>query len=162
MSNSAIPRTIALLAPLSMEFSRQEYWSGLPFPSLGDLPDPGIKPRSPGLQADSLLLEPPGKPIYHQRAYQIISHSASFNFPHNSVGKESTCNAGDPSSIPGLGRSPRKGKGYPLQYSSLENSMNTPRGGKELDMTERLSLHFTFQHNWFPGNFVFYLRHLKA
>ena len=117
MSNSAIPRTIALLAPLSMEFSRQEYWSGLPFPSLGDLPDPGIKPRSPGLQADSLLLEPPGKPIYHQRAYQIISHSASFNFPHNSVGKESTCNAGDPSSIPGLGRSPGEGIGYPLQYS---------------------------------------------
>ena len=42
---------------------RQEYWSGLPFPSPGDLPDPGIKPRSPLLQADSLLSEPPGKPI---------------------------------------------------------------------------------------------------
>ena len=117
MSNSAIPRTIAHLAPLSMEFSRQEYWRGLPFSSPGELPDPGIKPRSLGLQADSLLPEPPGKPIYHQRAYQFISHSASFSFPHNSVGKESTCNAGDPSSIPGLGRSSGEGIGYPFQYS---------------------------------------------
>ena len=45
-----------------MEFSRQEYWSGLPFPSPGDLPDPGIEPESPALQADSLPSEPPGKP----------------------------------------------------------------------------------------------------
>ncbi|CAI9153348.1 unnamed protein product [Rangifer tarandus platyrhynchus] len=44
-----------------MEFSRQEYWSGLPFPSPGDLPDPGIEPRSPTLQADASLSEPPGK-----------------------------------------------------------------------------------------------------
>ena len=47
MSDSAIPLTIARQAPQSMGFSRQEYWSGLPFPSLGDLPDPGIKPSSP-------------------------------------------------------------------------------------------------------------------
>ena len=46
--------------PLSMKFSRQEYWSGLPFPSPGDLPDPGIEPRSPALQAGSLPSEPPG------------------------------------------------------------------------------------------------------
>ena len=46
-----------------MEFSRQEYWSGLPFPSPGDLADPEIKPRFPALQADSLPSEPPGKPI---------------------------------------------------------------------------------------------------
>ena len=45
-----------------MEFSRPEYWSGQPFPSPGDLPDPGIKPRSPALQADSLPAEPPEKP----------------------------------------------------------------------------------------------------
>jgi len=45
-----------------MEFSRQEYWNRLPFLSPGDLPDPGVKPRSPELQADSLLSEPPGKP----------------------------------------------------------------------------------------------------
>ena len=54
--------TVAHQAPLSMGFSRQEYWSGLPFPSPGDLPDPGIKPRSPALQADALTSEPPGKP----------------------------------------------------------------------------------------------------
>ena len=50
--------TVACQAPLSMGFSRQEHWSGLPFPSPGDLPDPGIKPRSLALQADSLLSEP--------------------------------------------------------------------------------------------------------
>ena len=49
-------------APLSMGFSRQEYWSGLPCPSAGDLPNPGIKPMSPTLQENSLTAEPPGKP----------------------------------------------------------------------------------------------------
>ena len=48
---------VACQAPLSMGFSRQQYWSGLPFPSPGDLPNPGIKPRSPALQADSLPTE---------------------------------------------------------------------------------------------------------
>ena len=51
------PWTVAHQAPLSMKFSRQEYWSGLPFPSLGGLPNPGIEPRSPALQADSLPTE---------------------------------------------------------------------------------------------------------
>ena len=53
--------TVAHQAPPSIGFSRQEYWSGLPFPSPGDLPDPGIEPRSPALQADALTSEPPGK-----------------------------------------------------------------------------------------------------
>ena len=53
----AIPWTIACQAPLSVGFSRQEYWSGLPFPSPGDLPDPGFEPGSPALQADSLPTE---------------------------------------------------------------------------------------------------------
>ena len=57
----ATPWTVAHQAPPSMGFSRQEYWSGLPFPSLGYLPDPGIEPRSPALQADALTSEPPGK-----------------------------------------------------------------------------------------------------
>ena len=56
----ATPWTIACQAPLSMGFSRQEYWSGLPFPSPGYLPDPGFEPRSPALQADSLESEPLG------------------------------------------------------------------------------------------------------
>ena len=56
------PRTVAYQAPPSTEFSRQEYWSGLPFPSPGDLPNPGIEPGSPALEADALTSEPPGKP----------------------------------------------------------------------------------------------------
>ena len=55
------PMDIAHQAPLSMEFSRDEYWSGLPFPSPGDLPDSGIELVSPALQADSLPTEPSGK-----------------------------------------------------------------------------------------------------
>ena len=53
--------TVAYQAPLSMGVSRQEYWSGLPFPSPGDLPDPGIEPGFPTLEADALTSEPPGK-----------------------------------------------------------------------------------------------------
>ena len=53
----ATPWIVAHQAPLSMEFYKQEYWSGLPFPTPGDLPDPGIEPRSPALQADSLPFE---------------------------------------------------------------------------------------------------------
>ena len=61
VSDSATPWTVADQAPLSMGFSRQEYWSGLPFPSPGNLLDPGIEPGSPALQADSLPSEPAGK-----------------------------------------------------------------------------------------------------
>ena len=62
LSNSLCPPwIIALRAPLYMEFSRQEYWNGLPFPSPGDLPDLGIEPGSPALLADSLPSEPPGE-----------------------------------------------------------------------------------------------------
>ena len=57
----ATPWTVAYQAP-STGFSREEYWSGLPFPSPEDLPDPGIEPGSPALQADALPSEPPGKP----------------------------------------------------------------------------------------------------
>ena len=65
----ATPWTVAGQAPRSMEFSRQEYWSGLPFPSPGDLPHTGIEPGSPTLQADSSPSEPPGKPIIHSYIY---------------------------------------------------------------------------------------------
>ena len=61
-------------------------------------------------------------------------------FPGSSAGKESACNEGDLGSIPGLGRSPGEGKGYPLQHSGPENSMDSPWGRKESDTTERLSL----------------------
>ena len=64
------------------------------------------------------------------------------SFPGGSDGKESACNGGDPDSIPGLGRSPGEANGYTLQYSSLENSVYSPWGRKELDTTEQLSLSY--------------------
>ena len=62
--------------------------------------------------------------IFENLASQRDALFFIFNFPDSSVGKESACNAGDPSSIPGSGRSPGEGKGYPLQYSGLENPMD--------------------------------------
>ena len=75
----ATPWTVACQAPLSMAFSRQEYWSGLPFPSPGDLPDPGIEPWSPALEADTLTSEPPGKRCAYSR-YLIFAVWISY-FP---------------------------------------------------------------------------------
>ena len=86
--------TTAHQTPLSVGFSRQEQWSGQPFPSPGGLPDPGIEPRSPVL-----------------------------SFPGDSDGKESACSVGDLGSIPGLGRSPGEGNDNPSQYFCLQNSM---------------------------------------
>ena len=89
MSDFVTPWTLALQAALSMEFSRQEYWSGLPFPSPGDLPDPGMKPRSSTFQADSLPSKPPGKPQGSLKWYlpfkiksntKIILHINMFRF----------------------------------------------------------------------------------
>ena len=65
-------------------------------------------------------------------------------FPDSSVGKESACNAEDPSSIPGLGRSPGEGKGYPLQYSALENSMDCTIHGITKTQTQLSDFHFHF------------------
>ena len=65
--------TVACQTPLSMEFSRQEYSSGLPFPSPGDLPDPGIKPGSPALQTHSLPSEPLGSPSFHVSLAKLFS-----------------------------------------------------------------------------------------
>ena len=71
--------TVARQVPLSMEFSRQEYWSGLPFPYPGNLPNPGIEPRSPALQADSLLSDPLGKPL--SDLYLIIIQEWKWAWP---------------------------------------------------------------------------------
>ena len=73
-----LPWTVTHQAPLSMEFSRQECWSGLPFPSPGDLPDTGIKPRSPELQADSLPSELLGKPIGHTYTYYAYLYKSTY------------------------------------------------------------------------------------
>ena len=96
--------TVAYQAPLSIGFSRQEYWSGLPFPSPGNLPDPGVEPTSPvspALQADPLPPRHQGRP----------GRSSPASFPDGSEGKESTCHAGDSAQgglSPGSGRSPEK------------------------------------------------------
>ena len=74
------PWTVAYQAPPSMGFSRQEYWSGVPFPSPGDLPDPGIEPGSPAFQAGALTSEPPGKPEkYVKSIYNLTYLSVIFN-----------------------------------------------------------------------------------
>ena len=71
----AILWTVAYQAPPSMGFSRREYWSGLPFPIPGNLPDPGIEPGSPTLQVDALISEPPGKQNYTKKIFMTqINH----------------------------------------------------------------------------------------
>ena len=81
----------------------------------------------------------------HTQIGILFSHEKSF--PGDSDGKESACNVGDLGSNPGLGTSPRERKGYPLQYSGLEDFMNySPWHQKELDMTEQLSL--SNHHNY--------------
>ena len=71
----ATPWTVAHQAPPSTGFSRQQYWSGLPFPSPGDLPDPGIEPRSPALQADALTSEPVPSSDFHHFSRTIATAS---------------------------------------------------------------------------------------
>ena len=85
----ATPWTVAHQAPLSLGFSRQDYWSGWPFPSSGDLPSPGIELESPALQADSSPSQPPGKPkgnrcdIYKFRGFGESSEALPFK--HTSI-----------------------------------------------------------------------------
>ena len=98
-----------------MEFSGQEYWSGLSFPSPGDLSNPGIKSGSPTLWADSLPCEPPAKPK-KKKVYLVLDYAGG------SVSKESACNAGDPGSIPGSGRSSQRRKGQPTPVFLLRKS----------------------------------------
>ena len=104
-------------APVSMGFPRQEYWSGLPFPSSWDLPHPGIESMSPALAGRFFIPSPPVKPVRVQIHLQYI-----LGFPGGSVVKKLFVNAGDIEGmdlIPGLVRSPGERKGNPLQYSYL-------------------------------------------
>ena len=80
-------RNVAYQAPLSMESSRQEYWSGWPFPSPGDHPNPGIEPGSPALQADSLPSGPLGKPLGNIQVQKKLCESHM-----KKSGKENDCN----------------------------------------------------------------------
>ena len=106
-----------------MEFFSNEYWSGLPFPSPRDLPNPGIQPTSPALAGGLFTTEPPGKLFYHNIRKNKLE-GFSLGFPGGSDSKVSACSVGDLGSIPGLGKSPGEGNGNPLQYSCLENSMD--------------------------------------
>ena len=84
----AIPWIVAYQSPQSMEFSRQEYWSGLPFPSPGDLPDPGIKPESPTLQADALPSEPPGKSLTLKKITDKYIRTKQFLYLQRTLGEK--------------------------------------------------------------------------
>ena len=95
-----------------MGFPRQEPWSGLPFPSPGDLPNPVVEPRRPTLQVDSSPAEPPGKPNSGLRL--IAVHRNNRGFPGGSVVKNLSANVGDMGFIPGSGRSLGVGNGHPL------------------------------------------------
>ena len=75
----ATPWTVAYQAPPAMEFSMQEYCSGLPFPSPGDLPDPGIEPMSPAFAGRFFTTEPPAKPIPFLFPYNKVPFSSQFN-----------------------------------------------------------------------------------
>ena len=98
----ATPWTVSHQAPLPMGFSRQEYWSGLPFPSPGDLPNPGIEPRSPALQADALtsVMEATKK---EKKKLGADENNKTVILLIKGLlqclsGKESACNAGQPGS----------------------------------------------------------------
>ena len=125
----ATPWPIGCQAPLSIEFSRQEYWSGLPFPSL----------RGSSKRRDQTWVSCIASRFFtiwviwaqnlkkkKKRVKYSIDHFVYWlmSFPGGSDSKESACNAGDLSSIPRSGRCPGEGNSYPLQYSCLENPMD--------------------------------------
>ena len=128
-----------------MGFPRQQYWSGLLFPSPEDLPDPGIKPMSPALKADSLPLSHQGNSVI---IIIIIIHLFNNSgFPGGSEGKGFAYNAWDLGLIPGSGRSPGEGHGNPTPVflpreshgrKSLVGYMHSPWGRRESDTTEQL------------------------
>ena len=84
----ATPWTVTYQAPQSMGFSRQEYWSGLPFPSPGHLPNPGIEPGSPALQTDVSPSEPLGKPDERLGSFKILRPLSVANVPDFLLGKK--------------------------------------------------------------------------
>ena len=140
VSDSATPWTVAHQALVSMGFSREEYWSGLPCPPLGDLPNPGIEPKSlmspvlaSGFFTSSATREAPFFVcficsfiliLFTPVIITLYNFYSFLGFLGSSNGKESTCNVGDLGLIPGSGRFPGEGHGNPLQYSCLENSMD--------------------------------------
>ena len=143
------PWTVAYQTPPSIEFSRQEYWSGLPFPSPGGLPNPGIEPGSPTLQADTLPSEPPGK--YPSEGRQNENHN------HRKLIKLITWTTALSNSMKLWARpwratqdgqvmvessdktwSTGEGNGKALQYSCLENPMNSMKRQKDRTLKDEL------------------------
>ena len=138
----------------SMEFSRPGYWNGQPFPSPGDLCNPGIKPRTPALKEDSLPAEPQREAQEYWSGQPIPSPA---DLPDPGIELESPSLQADslpdevpeksPGSIPWLRRSPREGNSNPLQYSCLENPMDKEaqqaivHGAAKLETTDQL-IHF--------------------
>ena len=132
-----------------MGFSRQEYWSRLPFPSPGDLPDPGIKPRSPALQPDSLPSEPPGKAQMRWKLASIMC--LLWSFPSGAVIKNPPTNAGRRKRCrfnPWVGNIPCRRTWQPTPVFLPRKSHGqrslvgySPLGCKESDTTEWLSAH---------------------
>ena len=116
---SVTPWTVAYQVPPSMRFSRQEYWSGLPFPSPGDLSNRGIEPRSPALPADALPSEPAGKPEAIACPVDFLNKVSVACMAL--VVKNPPANAGDIRDV-GVRRFPGEGHGNPFQYSCLEPS----------------------------------------
>ena len=139
-----------------IEFSWPEYWNGLPFPFPGDLPNPGIEPRSLGFLDSSVGKESACNAGDHSSipgsgrstVKGSATHSSILGLPCGSAGKEFACNAGDLGLIPGLGRSPGEGKGYLLQYSGLENSTYCIVHGVAKSRTQRNDSHFTLLGEW--------------
>ena len=113
-------------SPISMRFPQQEYWSELPCPSPGDLPDPGIEPGSPALTGGFFTTKPLGKPVFLIARRQIVNTELRDsqvvlvvkNLP------ASAGDTGDGVSKPGSGRSPGEGHGYPRQYSPMANPVD--------------------------------------
>ena len=120
--------TVAVQAPLSKAFPRQEHWNGLPFPPPGDLPDPGMEPESPAspaLAGGFSTTELPGKPE------RLNRNAINMRFPRWCLCTEPGCQCRRQemwvrgmNSIPGWGRALGEGHGNPLQYSCLEKPMD--------------------------------------
>ena len=167
--------TVAYQAPPSMGFSKQEYWSGLPFPYPGIFPTQGsnlglhIGGRHFNLWATCLQCRRPrfdswvGKICWRK---DRLPTPVFLGFPCGLAGKDSTCNVGHLGSVSGLVRSPGEGKDYPIQYSGLENSMDCRVHGVTKSWTRLRSFHFhglgfcvIISSNNLPAYFCFYLEY---
>ena len=148
-----------LQAPPSTGFSRQEYWSSCHFLLQEIFLTQGLNPGLLHCRQTFYRLSHQGRCSYHWEIINLVQAFLSLllyaydplirDFPGGSDSKESSCKAGDPGSIPELGRFPGEGNGYPLQYSCLENSMDREEpGGLQSMGSQRI------RHNWATDTFT--------